>query len=341
MKINLSLPFSLKDKHMIKLLDVGKEYGIDGFEIRQNIETINSFPLMKRAERVITLLKEYAPTRISYNFSLRNSWKKIEDAKRWDLAWRSYDVLHYAKETISEAGIVARYLSIKEKVPINFHLLGYVAQNEATLGMKMHLLKTGEMSLRMLREYASLLSMKLNLRRNGAPILVITRENNPVDINSHLPHLLDFHPYEISRTMKESIFAGLNLGNLQQYISFYHSNGDDFKWIRNLERELYPPPTWENTIERLKEGIMLIHISDAKGYWYKGRKVDVGEGEVDYYKIFTLISEKMKRTRDIIYTLQIHNHNKHPNKVRKSIEFIIDVAKSLPKYKRQLKIKAM
>lgn len=273
-----------KARHIIKKLD------IHCIEIQEMIPVMHKVSLDERAKIIVKYLKNLDINHIAYHYPIKSEWKNVKEAKKYDLAWRSEEILKLSKETIKEAAIVAVKLDINDYVPVNFHLFRFVDKDMITENEKITGLNIGESVLINLKEYADEICRKYGLVKSGKPLIQITRENNPPEHGS-VDGLLDYHPQEIVRTKVFGIKNCLDFAHFQQYID-YLKNGKGELPGADLDRKFYPTNIdWEFAIKVLEDSLVLVHINDAIGYKKENEGLEVGKGEINYEKIFTLLSD--------------------------------------------------
>ena len=126
MNINLAVKSSQNEKQLKKVLNIAEKFEVKGLEIQEIIPTMENIKIEKRAKIVVDAVRGYSIEFLAYHFPIKSRWDSIEEAKKYDLAWGSDEIIKLSKETIEEAVIVARELDIDNDVPVNFHLFRFI-----------------------------------------------------------------------------------------------------------------------------------------------------------------------------------------------------------------------
>jgi hypothetical protein len=261
-------------------------------------------------------LKNSNITHLAYHYPIKSRWDSIEEAKYCDLAWGSEKIMEMSKETIREAAIVALELGLNNFVPVNFHLFRFIEKENICKKEKEFGLKVGESMLIQLKKYADNICKEYGLLKGGKPLIQITRENNPPDHGS-VDALLDYHPLEIVRTKSYGIKNCLDFSHFQQYLNYLKFGKGELLGV-DLDREYYPSNiNWKLAIDILKANLVLIHINDASGYRKESEGLEVGTGEINYDKLFSLL-QSVKYDK-IIHTIEIKDGHIYWRRIENSI----------------------
>lgn len=316
MEINLAVKCAQDENQLKKSLSIANRYGLQGIEIQEIFDIMKKIPTEKRANLVLKYLKNSNIQHIAYHYPIKSRWDSIEEAKYYDFAWESKEIMKLSKETIREAVIVASELDLDTTIPVNFHLFRFIEKEKISKEEKETGLKVGESMLIQLKKFADDICKEYGLLKNGKPLLQITRENNPPDHGS-VDGLLDYHPLEIIRTKEHGIKNCLDLAHFQQYMNYLKYGKGELPGV-DLDREYYPSDiNWEFAIDILKDNIALIHINDASGYRKETEGLEVGTGEIKYEEIFSLLESL--NNEQIIYTIEIKDGHINPWKIENSI----------------------
>ena len=324
MNINLAVKSSQNEKQLKKVLNIAEKFEVKGLEIQEIIPTMENIKTEKRAKIVVDAVRGYSIEFLAYHFPIKSRWDSIEEAKKYDLAWGSDEIIKLSKETIEEAVIVARELDIDNDVPVNFHLFRFIERDKISIQEKIEGLKVGEAALVSLKTYADELCRSYGLDKNGEAMIKITRENNPPD-HGFVDGLIDYHPIEVARTKEKGIWNCLDFAHIWQYMNYLKYGKGELPGA-DIDRELYPTDLgWKKIINILKDNILLIHVNDASGYKKETEGLEVCEGEIDYIHVFSVIKNYLKDINNTMFTIEIKDGHLHPEKIERSISRVHEI----------------
>ncbi len=304
-----------------RAISLTKKYSLRSIEIQEVFNIMEKIPTEKRADIVANYLRNAGITHIAYHYPIKSRWDSVEEAKSYDLAWKSNKIIEFSRETIKEAVLVASKLKINNIVPVNFHLFRFVDKKNISEKEKEEGLKTGEKVLLELKDYADTLCKEYGLIKDNKPLIQITRENNPPD-HGTVDGLLDYHPLEIVRTKDKGIKNCLDFAHLEQYMNYLKEGKGELPGA-DIDKKYYAEKVnWDFAINALKENIILVHVNDAYGYKKEGEGLEMGAGNIDYRRIFELLREISNE--NVIYTIEIKDGHINWNKVENSIIKIIE-----------------
>jgi sugar phosphate isomerase/epimerase len=241
-------------------------YRIRGHEVHQTRGVMAKTSLSERAEMVSRFCARNDIEYLAYHSPILGRGQNI-----WDEKWRE-KVKESLALTVREAQAVRKQAGLKNKVVIVFHLTSYVSSEEMprTHEAKLALYQAAEQEL--LKFFGS------GQETDGCILAV---ENTYPRLDGDSASVGPFHPADLCRMEKHGVRTVLDLAHYQLY-SNYLSYGKG-RTAGDLDRERYGyAPPWDQCIKALAGSLVLLHISDARGFKVEGEGLPVGSGEIPF-----------------------------------------------------------
>jgi len=315
-RIQLATKCNQRPEVLEKYLGLAASLGVSAVEIQEVYSIMCEVPLQKRVEKAAAVMKGKVEGLVFHQplWGAINSWEQTVKVLKFDLASEERDfALGLARETIMEAVDLGLQLGLEHPVLVNFHIMGFVQTKNICLKRKIDHLRRGEHSLLQLKRFTEDYCHGVGFTKNGKPQAVIVHENSYIFHPGDACALLSIHPLEITRLV--GVGVNIDFAHLQLAMNYLNANPDCASAL--LEKQLYPPLTWEGTVETVKEQLELLHLNDAKGWTPEDEGIEIGLGEIPYKKLIPLICEKIKH--DIIGTIEIKTQHIHPEEFINSV----------------------
>ncbi len=262
-------------------------YRIRGHEVHQTRAVMAKASLSERAEVVSRFCACNDIEYLAYHSPILGSGQNI-----WDARWRE-KVKESLALTILEAQAVRKQICLRSKVIVVFHLASYVSPMETprTYEDKLALYEAAE------REFSQVFHSE---EETDGCILAV--ENTYPRKDGSSTSIGPFHPTDLSRMEKHGIKTVLDLAHYHLY-SNYLSFGKG-KVVGDLDRERYGhAPSWDECINALASSLVLLHISDARGFEVEGEGLSLGTGEIPVANVLDIANSL---GRDIQGTIELN-----------------------------------
>lgn len=284
-------------------------YRIRGHEVHQTRGVMAKTSLSERAEMVSRFCACNDIEYLAYHSPILCSGQNI-----WDAKWRE-KVKESLALTIREAQAVRKQISLRSKVIVVFHLTSYVPSVQIPRTYE------GRLALYEAAEQEFLQFFHSEGEMDGC---ILAIENTYPRKDGSSISIGPFHPIELSRMEKYGIKTVLDLAHYHLY-SNYLSYGKD-KLVGDLDREKYGhAPSWDECINALASSLVLLHISDARGFEVEGEGLLVGTGEIP---IANVLNTANSLGRDMQGTIELNCG--HLQKGRLQLESAIWLLENAP-----------
>lgn len=271
--------------HILRTLETDYEYKIRGHEIQQTKQVMATKTLEERVKMVSQFCARYELDYLAYHAPILDRGQNV-----WEEAWRE-KVRESLKLTLEEASKVKHETSIADDVIVVFHLTNYLHIDK--------LPKTIEEKLRLfVAAENTFLGLDLVPWSNDC---VLALENTYPRYDADFANIGPFHPQELISMNRCGIRTVLDMSHFQLYINYLKYGIGNV--MGDLDREKYKrAPSWEQCLEILGDSLVLLHISDAKGFTPDGEGLPLGQGEIPLLRVLKQAGYK----RNIPGTLELN-----------------------------------
>lgn len=268
---------------IIKTIDQESGYQIRGHEIHQVSSVMRNMPLVERAKTVAQFCNQNGIKYITYHAPILGPGDNI-----WARRDRVAESMH---ATVQEAQAVYKEAGLKGNAVVVFHLTSYVAQGQipATFQEKMRLIEAAE------QEFATLFS-ELDAR-----LCTFAVENTYPRAKGSSATIGPFHPLEVAKLARRGVATTLDFAHYHLYSNYVkHGTGSS---AGDIDRQAYGmPPDWQECVRILRDSLVQLHISDARGMGIEGEGLPLGQGDIPLAEVLTMINSA---GRDIRGTLEL------------------------------------
>lgn len=256
---------------IIKAID--KEYGykIRGHEIHQTRSVMGMTSLKERVDKVSRFCSRNELDHLAYHAPILGRGQNI-----WEDAWND-KVRKSLALTIEEAASVRQEAGISGRITVVFHLTSYLHANKLprTMEEKLQLFKAAE---------SEFLQFAGNRLSNDCGGCILAVENVYPRKDNDFANIGPFHPQELVRMKEYGIKTALDIAHYQLYSNYLEYGKNNA--MGDLDKETYSQaPSWKQCIDILSESLVLLHISDAKGFTLEGEALPLGKGEVPLHQV--------------------------------------------------------
>lgn len=248
---------------IVKMLDINYRYKIKGHEIHQTKGVMASTTLKERVEMVSRFCTRHELDYLAYHAPIFDRGQNI-----WEEKWKK-KVEESIFTTMAEATKVRKDANIPSKIIVVFHLTNYLHHNELpkTIEEKLDLFELAEHKFLKLAQSQS------------ADECILAVENTYPRNDRNFANAGPFHPQELIRLKRHRIRTALDIAHYQMYANYleYGTNNP----IGDIDRQAYKnAPSWKSCLKILGDSLVLLHISDAKGWTIEGEALPLGNGEI-------------------------------------------------------------
>jgi hypothetical protein len=225
--------------------------------------------------------------------------------------------------TIKEAEKVYSDASLKHRVIIVFHVMGFIQKQNVpilTIETKSKVVKRLKSSLINCLYRDNIISSvdQQNINEQNHCHLLAVENGYPKPFTSSHQLIGLYHPAELLELSKKcNIKVTWDLSHYQIYSNYLlYGKGNA---LGDLERQIYGfrAASWKECINKLGNALVQLHISDAMGIDQNGEGLPIKEGEIDIIEILNQINSLEEGTKIVQGTIELKEGHLHNGKLQK------------------------
>lgn len=248
---------------IIKTLSEEYNFKIRGHEIHQTRSVMATTSLKERVNMVSTFCAKNELNHLAYHAPIFGRGQNI-----WEETWND-KVRESLALTIDEAAQVRQKAGISGKVIVVFHLTNYLHMKKlpSTIEEKLRLFEVAE---------SEFLKLICDQSADGC---IPAIENVYPRLDGDFANIGPYRPQELVRMERHGIRAALDISHYQMYANYLKYGAGNP--IGDMDRKAYvQTPDWRQCLKILADSLVLLHISDARGFTVEGEGLLLGKGEV-------------------------------------------------------------